>query len=602
VVSLDNRREWYRYHHLFGDLLRYRLQRVWPERLPELHRRACRWYAQAGDPDTAMQHALAIPDPALAADLAEQYMLSMIGSSRLVTYLGWLQKLPEAVILHRAYLCAGCGWAHVLVNQAELAGHYAEAGELALAHYAPVRSAPDGRIITAAEVAGNLAAIRSYAARSRHDLPAAVEHARRALAALPAEAHSTRCAVALNLGLLYQHDGQPEPARQAFVEAFEAARRSGDNVYVATSALSQMGALAARQGKLREAERLFRRSVRYAADEAGLPAATPVSGIVQGWLVWLCYQRNDLAAAEAHLDRVLQAVGQMGAPETTARAYLYQARLAQARGELDAAAAWLARAEELMQQAPAVRGQVEADWLVFRGQYHLLRGDPAAAATFLTAQGLNPDDLARPANWLHPRLAGYVLLARALAAQAAAPRGDTLLSRVCGIAEAIPDVEVLLRALAQRAAIAHALRGDGRGGLPQLSRALDLAAAEGFIRPFLDVGRDLVKPLRQAIMEGIQPAFAQRLLAHLTEEERTRAVSGQASEILRDAGGLIEPLTDRERQVLRLLAVGLSSNEVAEELVISVSTARSYIKSLYGKLDAHSRAEAIERGRERGVL
>ncbi|MCX6032756.1 MAG: LuxR C-terminal-related transcriptional regulator [Chloroflexi bacterium] len=607
LVPLDNRREWYRYHRLFADLLRYRLQRSYPERLPELHRRACRWYAEAGDSDEAMRHALAIPDPTLAADLAERYLLHLIGSSRIVTYLGWIQRLPAEIVRGRAYLAAGCGWATVLVNQPEAALSYVNSGEIALPHYEPVVSAPEGRQITRAEVAGNLAAIRSYADRLRGDLTGAVEHARQALAALPAEADAIRCAVALNLGLLHLDDGELEPARQALYEAFEAARRSHTNAYAAVSALSQLGGIAAMQGKLREAEGFFQRAVRYGADEAGVAASAPGVGIAHGWLMWLHTQRNELPAAQEHLDRVLEAAGQMGAPATTARATIYQALLAQRRGELDAATVWYAQAEELLRAHPS-GGLIQTEWTAFRGQLHLLQGDSAAAAGLLAAQGLKPGDLEeQPTRWLRPRLAGYVLLARVLAARGASQQADGLLERVSALAERIPNTEALLEALALHAT----LHGDTSRGLASLARALNLAAAEGFVAPFLAAGEPLVKLLRRAISDGIQPGFAQHLLAQLAEEERRRAIAGHvpgASEVpakSRDSGGtsrLIEPLTDRERQVLRLLAAGLSSTEVAEELVISVSTARSYIKSLYGKLDAHSRQETIERGRRFGLL
>jgi LuxR family maltose regulon positive regulatory protein len=205
----------------------------------------------------------------------------------------------------------------------------------------------------------------------------------------------------------------------------------------------------------------------------------------------------------------------------------------------------------------------------------------------------------------------YVLLARVLAAQGAGQRADALLERVCVMAEAISNVEVLLQALALRAAIAGAPHGTADRELAYLARALNLAAPEGFARPILDAGSARAKPLRQAIMQGIQPAFAQKLLTDLVEEERRRALAGYlpGNAVLpaqsRASGGtsrLMEPLTERERQVLRLLAAGLSSTEVAEELVISVATARSYIKGLYGKLDAHSRKEAIGRGREFRLL
>ena len=221
VLPLDNRREWYRYHHLFADLLRYRLQRESPESLSELHRRACRWYAQAGNPDEAMRHALAVPDYDLAADMAEQSALRMIGSSRLGTYLGWIQRFPQDLVRHRAYLCAGCGWAHVLTHQIDAAVRYVEAGETALPQYEPVFNIPDERWISREEVCGHLAAIRSYADRELGDLGAAIAHARQALEMLSREALAIRCAVALNLGFLHRkRHRMPRPVVGEECESF----------------------------------------------------------------------------------------------------------------------------------------------------------------------------------------------------------------------------------------------------------------------------------------------------------------------------------------------------------------------------------------------
>ena len=580
LVPLDNHREWYRYHHLFADLLRYRLRRACPERLPELHRRACRWHAGAGDPDEAMRHALAIPDSALAANLAEQHMLPVIGSSRLVTYLGWMQHIPEAIIVDRAYLCAGCGWSHVLTNQPEAAQRYADAGELALAHYKPVLSAPDSRPISAAEVAGNLMAIRAYAARARGDRAEAVGYSEQALATLPPAADAIRCAVAYNLGMLRLDEGELEPARQAFYEAVDAAKRARTNPYVAITALSQLGGIAALRGKLKEAENLFQRALHFAADEVGMATPGPAVGVAHGWLMWLDYQRNAIAGAQAHLEHVLAATGQMGMPATTARVYTYQALLAQRRGELDAAVGWYDRAAELL-RAHAIGGLVQAEWTAFRGQLYLRQGDGAGAVALLTAQGFTASDLdGQPTRRLGPRLVGYVLLARILAAQGATQRALALLERVAALAEQLPDTEILLAALALRATLLNTARGDPGAGLSCLARALNLAATEDFIAPFLAAGEPLLPLLRQAIAQGIQPGFARKLLETLADEARRWAVAGQALAGLRDSAGLAEPPTERERQVLRLLAAGLSSNEIAAELVISISTARSYIKSL----------------------
>ncbi|MEJ2304261.1 MAG: LuxR C-terminal-related transcriptional regulator [Anaerolineales bacterium] len=604
IVPLDNRRQWYRYHHLFGDLLHYRLERQSPQLLPDLHRRASRWYAQVGDPEQAMKHALAVPDHGLAADLAEANMLHMTGSSRIATYLNWVQQIPDEVIFARPYLCAGCGWAYVLTNQVDAAEKYVEAGQAALSHFEPIYDASDSRWITLEEVRGNLAAIRSYADRGRNDFSSAIEHANQALADLPPEAMSVRCAVALNLGMLYMDSGELGMARQAFNDAFDMAKKSGQNIYVAVSALAFLGGLAFSQGQLNEAARFFDRAIHFGTGE-GRPSETlPGVGAVHGWLVALHYQRDEMAAAQEHLDIVLQTVAQLGVPETVMRAYLYQALLAQSRGEFSTAEDWYQKTGGVI-PPHQLHDLLQTEWVVFRGQFYLAQGDLDKAASLLQEHGVLASDLEGSAaldnhqlRTLAPRLAQYLLLARVLLAQGNLDQSASLLERVSAIAEAIQNVEVLLETLVFQAILITSQRGDPAQALPYLKKALTLAAPEGYVRPFLNAGDPLANLLRQAIAQDIYPTYAHKLLTHLAEYPLSVGPVKVASEIEE----LIDPLTEREQQVLRLLAADLSSTEVAEQLIISVSTARSYIKNIYRKLDAHSRDEALEKGRQFGLI
>ncbi len=604
IIPLDNKREWYRYHHLFADLLHYRLEREKPEYLPELHRRASRWYVQSGDPEQAMKHALSIPDHALAADLSETYLLQMTGSSRITTYLEWVQQIPVEVISARAYLCAGCGWAYVLTNQLEQAEKYVQAGEAALPNFEPFYSAPDGRRITLEEVHGNLAAIRSYAGRLRNDFPSAIEHAQIALEALPPTALAVRSAVALNLGMLHMDSGELEMARQAFSEAFETAKKSKENIYVAVSALSLIGGIAFSRGKLNEAAGVFYRAIEFGTEGTRSSGTLPGVGAIHGWLVALHYQRNEIAAAQEHLDIVLRAVGQLGAPEAAVRAYLYQALLAQSRGEFRAAEGWHQKAEELM-RAHQIRDLLQTEWIVFRGQLYLVQGDLAATVNLLEVEGVQAGDLdGQPAldsdrlRTLGPRLAQYMLLARVLLAQGAFDQASGLLERVCNLAEPIQNIEVLLEALVFQAVLTTYRHGDPAQALAYIERALTLAAPEGYVSLFLKAGEPLAKILRQAIVQDIQPAYAHKLLTDLADHQEMVGI-GQPipiqTMVTPSLDEPVESLTEREKQVLRLLAADLSSTEVAEELVIAVSTVRSYIKSIYRKLDVHSREEAIEK-------
>jgi LuxR family maltose regulon positive regulatory protein len=540
----------------------------------------------------------------LAADLAEANMLHMTGSSRIATYLNWVQQIPDEVIFARPYLCAGCGWAYVLTNQVDPAEKYVEAGQAALSRFEPVYDTSHDRWITPEEVRGNLAAIRSYADRGRNDFSSAIEHANQALADLPPEAMSVRCAVALNLGMLYMDSGELSLARQAFNDAFDMAKRSGQNIYVAVSALAFLGGLAFSQGKLNEAARFFDRAVQFGTGDGQPSGILPGVGAIHGWLVALHYQRDELAAAQQHLDIVLQTVGQLGVPETVMRAYLYQALLAQSRGEFSTAEDWYQKGGEIM-PTHQLRDLLQTEWIVFRGQLYLAQGDLDKAASLLQEHGVLASDLEGSAaldtdhlRTLAPRLPQYLLLARLLLAQGSLDQSASLLERVSAIAEAIQNVEVLLETLVFQAILITSLPGDPARALPYLEKALTLAAPEGYVRPFLNAGELLVKLLRQAIVQDIQPAYAHKLLTHLAEYPLSVGPVKVASEIEE----LLDPLTGREQQVLRLLAADLSSTQMAEQLVISVSTARSYIKNIYRKLDAHSRDEAVEKARQFGLI
>jgi LuxR family maltose regulon positive regulatory protein len=619
TLPLDNRREWYRYHRLFADLLRHQLQRQHPQSVVDLHRRASRWYAQAGLPEEAMRHAQAAPDPALAADLAEQYLLQRIGGSQIASYLSWVRPIPDELIFRRAYLCAGCGWASAIVGQVEEAHKYVAAGEAALPSYQPVDSLPEGRQITREEVRGQLLAIRAYTDRLLGDFPAAVVHSSQALEALPTEAGSVRAVVAFNLGLLQMGRRELEQSRRSFEEALAAVQRTGENLYVGVSALSLLGSIAVQEGHLHAAENCYQRAIRMGTVSAGKAVPMPAIAYAHGGLVAVYYQRNELEAARSHLEKALPLALQIGQPETIAMAQIYQSRLAQAEGDFGQAEEWLRKAGELLRQ-PDMRDDLRLEYALAGCQLLLLLGDIPGAVRWIEAhrmQPLDPNELPGTAGSQveQPRAAGArlaqdLMLARIRLDQGALQEAAELLEGARLAAEAGQDMPVLLEALALQAVATYQRPADAPRALPYLGRALDLGSGEQYVRPFLNAGEALIGLLRQAIVQNLQPGYAQSLLAALEEQTRRHARAKQASGLPLSrqarsgpAGQLeVEPLTEREQQVLRLLSAGLSSSEVAEELVLSVSTVRSYMKSLYAKLDAHSREEAIEKGRAAGMV
>jgi LuxR family transcriptional regulator, maltose regulon positive regulatory protein len=589
LVPLDGRREWYRYHHLFADLLRNRLGHQDPQLPAVLHRRACLWHRQAGNVEEAMAHALAIPDAELAADLAEEHVHRLINLGRLATCLAWLPLLPTDAVYSRAYLCSGLSWACLLGSRLELAGKYLEAGEAALDRYQPVSLPIEGRWVSQEEVRGQLTAIRAYRARLEGDFPEAVARSQQALAELPSEAQSIRCVVALNLGLLYLGSWQLEEARQACLEAYEIAQQSGENLFVAVTALSELGAAAVLQGFLDEGVSFFHRSIQLGKIGPDRDMPIPAIGYAHGWLGAVYFQRDQLDEAENHLQKALELVELIGPQESVNYAYLWQARLALARGDLSRAESWLSRVEARAREYP-LEGLIKTEWLVNRVKLALARGDLDGAESLLESHGVPAGDLqddpASAAGEPQARLPEYLLRARSLLARGKTHNAIELLEKLVAIAESSRNAEVLLEVLALRALA----EGEGRAtarGLSYLVKALNLAAPQGYLRPILEAGEPLEPLLHAAVAEGIQPGLAGQLLTGLSRSDRGRGTGEERP---------VEPLTGRELQVLRLLAAGLTSTQIAAQLFLSIHTTRSYIKTLYRKLDAHTRAEAIEKG------
>lgn len=614
IVPLDHNREWYRYHHLFADLLRYRLMRQFPEIVPQLHRRAYNWYKVNGDVEEAMKHALAVPDHALAADLAEGYLHQLIRASRITACLNWIQHLPSEVIRSRAYLCSCCAWVYILNGDFEAANRYIEDCKSALEYYERVYSPIEQRWITSEEVCGHVLAIQAYGARLRGDFPQTIVLSQQALEQLPAVALEIRCVVALNLGIVYMMIWDPQKAWKTLLEAYEMARDSRENLFVAVTALCQLAGIAVWQGKLREAARLCEQAIQIGTLQGAKPFSLPAVAYAHGWLTAVHNQRNEVAAAKSHIEKALELVELVGPLETKIYARLFQSRIALDAGNFSEAEALLKWAEEKSQAYP-IRGPVKTEWVVNRGRLFLENGDVSAAAHWLESQNVKSDDVPDALNFtndssrlLWMRLPEYVLLARLFLAKGEHNQGEALLERICAAAETWQYREVHLESLVFLAITAAFKRSGEKQtqALYYLELALRMADPEGYVRPFLIAGESIVSLLRQAIIQDIHPAYANKLLTDISDHLRVMSLrklnTGQFNSIPAPVGELVEPVTERERQILRLLAAGLSSTEIAEALIISVHTTRSYTKSLYRKLDAHSRGEVIKKGTQLGLL
>lgn len=602
LIPLDRQRHWFRYHQLFAEFLRSRMRQTAPKLLDELHRRASRRFAEAKDLDQAVYHAFEASDLPFVVHLLEQYGAWFINQGQTNTLASWLDRIPEEVVAASPYLCLGAAWAYALNQRTAEAEKWLARCEAGLAGFEPCEIAGEGRVVTEADIRADMLTVRAFTARLQGDLAQGLAYSQQAYERLSPDDEAARSALALNLGLLHLEAMDWAEADRAFAQAREVALQGEGNLYLALSALHLQGDALLEMGALRRAEACYRRAIELGSRKTGPAAIFPLSGLSRLGLANVQLLRFELETARQHLDQALDFAGlarsdpRSGALELAGA--MFAARLSLAAGDLIAAENALDRAaERAAERAADLAGPQPDDepgffLAVLRGELALRRKDPAGAAQRLEEAGLTPDDLMKPdAGGLETwkRLPAYLLYQRLLLAQEKSGAALQFADGLVRTAEASGRQVLLIEALAL-AAEAYESQNRSATARRLLARALSLAEPEELLRPFMQPAGGLKGLLLNLLSEGSHTHLIQRILAQGTPD--TGISSPQA----------YETLTERELQVLRLLAAGLSSTEAAEELVLAVSTVRSYIKSIYRKLDAHSRDEAITNAQRLSLL
>lgn len=579
IVPLDDERRWYRYHRLFADLLRQRLQRAYGAQVPALHRQAAAWYESQGFVTEAMSHALAGADFERAARLVGQNAQAMLYRGEVTQLLAWLGALPDELVRSRPWLCICQAWALLLSGQLEAIEPYLHAAGQAPP---PADAAEPGQ-----DGPGHVAAIRAYAAALQGDAPRASELARQALDSLSEKNVMVRSVVTYLLGGVCLLTEDLAGAAQAFAEAGRIGQEAG-NLHIAVPALCALAHLQAVRGQLHQAAGTFGEALQLAGGRrAGRGQPLPMAAMAFSGLAGLLYEWNDLEAATRHLTQGLEQGELWGNADTLASGYVGLARARQAQGDLDGALEALQRAEQLLREH-AVTPTTEARVAASGPRLWLARGNRAAIESWVRQRGL---EVAGRLSYV--REVEYLALARVLLARNEAAEATALLGRLLQAAETAgrqgSAIEILaLQALALRA------RDDIPGALAALERALSLAEPEGYARTFLDEGEPMLELLRHAGSRGIAPAYVSRLLAAAGPTAADRASPA--------AQPLIDPLSERELEVLQLLAAGLTNQEIARKLVVATGTVKAHTASIYLKLNAHSRSQAVALARELGLL
>lgn len=569
VVPLDARREWYRFHRLFADVLHARLLDEDPDAPIELHRRASAWYADHGAPTDAISHALAAGDADRAAELAELAMPAMRRSRQDATIRAWERLIPDGVVRVRPVLAIGFVGALMSTGDLDRIDERLSAVEAWL-ELSPAARSSAGMIVVdetqARALPGAIEMYRAALALQDGDVAGTIEHARRVLAVASEDDDLSRAAAHALLGLAAWSDGDLDSAFAEYTESIAGMRRAGHIADVLGCSIA-MADIRVAQGRLRDAERLYEQGLRLVADHG----AGPLRGTadMHVGLAEILRERDDPAAAAAHLEQARQ-LEPFGTRQYPYRSLAVRAGLCLSEGDTAACLALLQEAERLYDTdfSPTVR-PVGAR----RARTHVLQGDLDAARAWARDRDLSTeDDVRYVTEFEHITLA--IVLVNDETRRRDLPQVSEMLDRLLAAAEAGGRGSAVIEILAVKAMTFDA-RGDTARALDALRQAVALAEPEGYVRVFAYLG-----PRLQALSEA---------LATGTAPVRPRQQ------------GLVEPLSDRELDVLRLLRSDLSGPEIARELTVSLNTVRTHTKNVYTKLAVNSRREAVRRADELGL-
>jgi LuxR family maltose regulon positive regulatory protein len=591
IVSLDNERGWYRYHHLFSDLLRQRLGK--PKEFAEFHLRASQWHEENGDLGAAFHHAIAAGDFVRAAGVAEAAWQWMEESFQTAAWLGWVKKLPEEIIRVRPVLCTLMGRAFANMGEPEASELRLQDAERCLdgsdlANEAQLKPLP-----------AMIALARAYNAQVQGNLVTTVKYAEQAIQLIPENDFYRRAQAIITLEASHWASGNLESAIRAIRDWMESMTLLGNHVFVVASAFGVADLLVG-LGRLGEAERAYQDALQLAAQHG--PEAEHITAHHHLGLSMIYHQRGDDALAAHHLQRAAELGLQTTLADWLYRWHVAQAQLKEAVGDLETALALLDEAKRVYIQT------VVPDLCpiaALKARIHLKQGRPDKVRAWAAERGLS---LADEVSYLHEF--EHLTLARL---EIANPQVNALLARLLQAAEAQKRRGSALDILLVQA-LAHEAQGNRPQALAALKSAQSLAEPEGYISIFVDEGepmRMLIADFRYSIEKQMsssahaQLGYTGKLLAAfappVNKQSTTPALAAGAS-VNNPKSEMVEPLSERELEVLRLVARGLSNREISERLFLAVNTVKGHNQKIFDKLQVQSRTEAVARARELGLL
>jgi LuxR family maltose regulon positive regulatory protein len=621
LVPLDDNRRWYRYHHLFADVLKTHLADEDPDRVAELHRRASHWYAEAGEVSPAVRHALACGDADHAAELVERAIPALQRNRQEATIRGWLDDLPDEVVRVRPVLASGFVAALMSMGEFDDAPRRLRDVERWL-RVGGADGSDSDRSSSAMRVADEAELARLPGVVELHwaglalvagDVPGTHRHAELAIARAAPRDHLTRAGASALSGLASWGAGDLRAAYDGYSACVDGLIQAGHIADVLGCSIT-LGDLLLTQGRLGDALAAYERALELGAHQPGVLRGTAdmYVGISQ-----IALERGDLPTAEAYLQRSQDLGEDLGLPQNPYRSRVAMARLRHAQGDLAGAVALLEDAQRVytgdflpnVRPVPAMRA-----WMLAAAG-HLDEALSWAVEHHVSVH----DELSYVHEYEHATLA-WVLLARYRAQRLEPTLRDAsgLLDRLLVAAERGERTGSVIEILVLQALAQH-VRGDVIGAVSVLERAVGLAEPEGYVQVFVGKGPPVVTLLRlladrrptwtyvRALLAATArpgPAVAVSPVSAPQASSPPAAVSSAPAALVPEtvAGQVVDPLSERELQVLRLLATDLDGPDVARRLVVSLNTLRTHTRNIYAKLGVNSRRAAVRRAGELNLL
>ena len=574
LIPLDSQQEWYRYHRLFVDLLRRRLQRIYPDSPPLLHRRASAWFEENGFPTSAIEHALSAEDFTRAAYLIEEIAVGILSRGEMTTLLNWLNQLPDEVMQNRPILFLYHTWM-LYIN-----GHPIDEVEARLDDAVQSDSSD--------QIAGEVAMFRAALATVKGDIQRSIKLSETALELLPEDSYFFRGDTVRSLASAYELAGDLTAAIKTFDEAVKMDQRAG-NVVGTIVGFTKLAGLRKVQGRLQEAYQLYHRALELGDDGHG--NLQPIAGRAMTGLGELQREWNNLESAERYLEEGILLVKRWS-NVWAIEGYVALAYVRQSKGDEQGARQAIQTAEELAVDFDASEMD-DLEVSLNEVRLLLLQGNEESAMSWFEEHGLVEEISDIPVSYYLQEME-QTILARAYIAQGKREQAGKLLDSLQQEAEKLSRTGVLIEILILQALLLQSMN-DTSAALNLLGRAISMAEPEGYVRLFLDEGKPMAYLLYEAVAHNVSAGYASKLLGEfeprLTEEIPTIKLPA-----------FVEPLSDRELEVLVLIAEGLSNQEVAQRLYISLRTVKWHTTNIYQKLGVKNRTQAVNKARGFGIL